>query len=204
MPLELGQEPLDRHGHELGAAEAGHVAEDVSRVEPLSGDVEIQRLDEAGGDLLEDACGEVVLSEQLLVAFEGARAVLGAGLAIQGILDIGAEDVGLDGLLGVPAEEVGEGNEPGHGVELLVGAEGVAEMSSEYGDGHDLKEDVAKEALPAVGDDPPPQRWDDAVEGVEAAILSGIDGRDHGGRDSLSKRYLSRESHAGLSRKKQP
>ena len=54
VPLELGQEPLDRHGHELGPAEAGHVAEDVGRVEPLSGDVEIQRFDEAGGDVLDD------------------------------------------------------------------------------------------------------------------------------------------------------
>ena len=77
-------------------------------------------------------------------------------------------------------------------------------MSSEFDDGHDLKEDVAKEALPSVGDDPPPQRWDDAVEGVEETILSGIDGMDHGGRNSLSKRCLSIECRAGLSRKKQP
>ena len=82
---------------------------------------------------------------------------VGAGLEVQGVLDVGAEDVGLDGLLGGPAEEVGEEDEPGHGVELLGGgAEGVAEVSSEFGDGHDLEEDVAKDALPSVGDDPPP------------------------------------------------
>ena len=39
-----------------------------------------------------------------------------------------------------------------------------------------------------------PTRWDDAVEGIEEAVLSGIDGMDHGGRNSLSKLWLSIES----------
>ena len=160
-------------------------------------------MDEAGGDVVEDACGEVVLSEQLLVAFEGARADRGAGLEVQGVLDIGAEDVGLDGLLGSPAEEVGEEDEPGHGVELLGGcAEGVTEVAAEFVNGHDLEEDVAKDALPAVGDDPPPDGRDDAVEGVEEAVLSGIDRVDHVGRNSLSKFWLSIESRPGMSREK--
>ena len=60
-------------------------------------------------------------------------------------------------------------------------------MLGELGDGHEFEEDVAKDALPAVGDDPPPDGGDDPVEGVEEAVLSGIDGRDHGERNSLSK-----------------
>ena len=73
MPLDLGQEPLDRHGHELGAAEAGHVTEDMGRVEPLAGDVEFEGVDKSGGDVVEDQGGEVVVAEELLIAFEGAR-----------------------------------------------------------------------------------------------------------------------------------
>jgi hypothetical protein len=72
VSLELSQGPLDGHGHELGAAEAGHVAEDGGRVEPLSGDVEIERPDEAVGDVVEDARGEVVVAAQRLIAFDGA------------------------------------------------------------------------------------------------------------------------------------
>ena len=68
--------------------------------------------------------GEVVLSEQLLVAFDGARGDRGAGLEVQGVLDIGAQDVGFGGLLGGPAEEVGEEDERGQGVELLGGRPG--------------------------------------------------------------------------------
>ena len=203
MPLELGQEPLDRHGHELGSAEGGHVAEDVGRVEPLSGDVEIEGTDELGGDLLEDACGEVVVAEELLIAFEGASADGGAGLEVQGVLDVGAEDVGFDGLLGGPAEEVGEEDEAGHGIEFLGGgAEGVAEVLAEFADGHDFEEDMAKDALPAVADDLPPGRRDDPFKGVEEAVLSGVDGVDHGGRNSFSKIWLSIESRRWLSRAK--
>ena len=51
----------------------------MGRVEPLSGDIEIERFDEAGSDLLEDARGEVVLSEQLLVAFDGAAETAAPG-----------------------------------------------------------------------------------------------------------------------------
>ena len=79
VPLELGQEPLDGHGHEVGSAEGGHVAEDVGRVESLSGDVEVEGVDEFRGDLVEDACGEVVVAEELLIAFEGASESVAPG-----------------------------------------------------------------------------------------------------------------------------
>ena len=141
MALELGQEPLDRDGHELGSAEGGHVAEDVGGVESLPGDVEVEGVDEFRGDLFEDACGEVVVAEELLIAFEGASAECGAGFEVQGVLDVGSEDVGFDGLLSVPVEEVGEEDEAGHGIEFFGGsAEGFAEVLGEVIDGHDLKE----------------------------------------------------------------
>jgi len=87
VALELGAEPLDGDGHELGAAEGGHVAEDVGRVESLSGDVEFEGFDESRGDLVEDACGEVVVPEELLIAFEGARAECNARLGVEGVLE---------------------------------------------------------------------------------------------------------------------
>ena len=116
VALELGQEPLDRDGHELGAAEGGHVAEDMGGVESLPGDVEVEGPDEFRGDRFEDPCGEVMVAEELLIAFEGARAECGARFEVEGVLHIGAKDVRFDGLLSVPVEEVGEEDESGHGV----------------------------------------------------------------------------------------
>ncbi len=75
-------------------------------------------------------------------------------------------------------------------------------MDAELGDGHDFEEDVAKDPLPAVGDDPPSDRRDDAVEGVEEAVLSGIDGVDHVGRNSFFRLWLSIECSSKLSRRK--
>lgn len=203
VPLELGQEPLDRHGQELGAAETGHMAEDMGRVEPLAGDVEIECPDEPVGDVLEDAGGEVVVAEELLIAFDGACGDRGAGFAVECVLDVGAEDVGFGGLLGGPSEEVGEEDEPGHGIEFLGGrAQGVAEVLSEFADGHHFEQDVAEDALPAVADDLPPGRRYDPVKGVEEAVLSRVDGVDHGGRNSFSKIRLSIEWRPGESRGK--
>jgi hypothetical protein len=53
---------------------------------------------------------------------------------------------------------------------------------------------MAKDALPTVGDDSATDRRDDAIEGIEEAVLSGIDGTNHGGRNSLPGRWLSMES----------
>ena len=71
VALELGQEPLDGDGHELGSAEGGHVAEDVGRIESLSGDVEVEVGDEFRGDVVEDLCGEVVVAEELSGSVRG-------------------------------------------------------------------------------------------------------------------------------------
>jgi len=177
------------------------VAADVGRVEPLAGDGEIVRPDKAGGDVLEDARGEIVVAEQRLIAFDGACGDRDARFEVQGVLDVGAEDVGFGGLPGGPAEEVGEEDEPGHGIEFLGGgAEGVAEVGGEFADGHDFEQDMANESLPAVADDLSPRRRDDAIEGVEEAVLPGVDGVDHGDRNSFPGYELSMARHPGKSR----
>ena len=122
MPLERGEEPLDRHGQELGAAEAGPVAEDVGRVEPLAGDVASERRDESGGDVVEDAGSAVVVADALLVAFESTGGDRGAGLEVQGIRDVGSEDGGLEGLLGVPSKKAARKTSPAMEESSLVGA----------------------------------------------------------------------------------
>ena len=132
VALELGQEAFDGDRHELGATEGGHMAEDVGRVETLSGDVEVEGVDELAGDVVEDASGEVIVAEESLIAFEGARGESGGRLGVEGVLDVGAEDVGFDGVLSGPVEEVGEEDEAGHGIEFFGGsAEGVTEVFGE-------------------------------------------------------------------------
>jgi len=99
------------------------------------------------------------------------------------------EDVGFDGLLRVPVEEVGEEDEAGHGKEFFGGsAAGVAEVFRQIADGHDFEDGVSKEPLPAVFDDLPACRRDDPLEGVEEAVLSGVNDVDHGRRNSFSSR----------------
>jgi hypothetical protein len=108
-----------------------------------------------------------------------------AGLGVEGVLDVGAEDIRLGGLLGGPAKEVGQEDQAGHGVELLGGPAPVrAEMVSQFVDGHEFEEDMSKDALPAVGDDALARGGDNAVEGVGGAGLSGVDGVNHNGRNS--------------------
>ena len=101
-----------------------------------------------------------------------------------------AEDVGFDGFLGGPAEEVGEEDEAGHGIEFLGGsAESVAEVLGQFADGHDFEEACRKtpcQPLPMIL---PAGGRNDPLEGVEEAVLSGVDGMDHGGRNSLFQRY---------------
>jgi hypothetical protein len=62
---------------------------------------------------------------------------------------------------------------------------------------------MAKDALPTFGDDLATGGRDDALEGVEEAVLSGIDEMDHGGRNSstglcLSIKLRQRESREKL------
>ncbi|MGC8643882.1 MAG: hypothetical protein ACP5XB_28810 [Isosphaeraceae bacterium] len=162
VPLDLRQEPLDGHRHELGSAEGGHVAEDMGRVEPLSADIKVEDVDEFLGDLVEDAGREVVVAEELLIAFQGACGERDAGFEVQGILNVGSEDVGFDGLLSGPVEEVGQEDEAGHGIEFFGGsAEGFTEVLGEVIDGHDLEDGMSKNPLPAVADDLASRRWND-------------------------------------------
>src|SRR3954453_14060682 len=109
----------------------------------------------------------------------------------------------FDGLLSVPVEEVGEEDESGHGIEFFGGgACGVTEVLGELVDGQDLEDGMSEDPLPTVSDDRPTGRRNDPLERVEEAVLSGVDGMDHGGRNSLSGNYLSIEWRPGKSREK--
>jgi hypothetical protein len=61
-------------------------------------------------------------------------------------------------------------------------------MVGEFGDGHEFQEDVSEDALPARGDDPLADGRDDPLERVEEVVLSGVDGVDHGRRNSLFRK----------------
>ena len=99
-----------------------------------------------------------------------------AGLQVEGVLDVAAEDVSLGGLVGGPVEEVGQEDQAGHRVQFLGGgAQFPAEMLGQFADGHQFEEDVSKDPLPARADDPLTGGGYDALEGVEEAILSGVD-----------------------------
>ena len=50
---------------------------------------------------------------------------------------------------------------------------------------------MPKDPLPTLGDDPLTGRGYDALEGVEEAILSGVDHVDHNGRNSCFRIWLS-------------
>ena len=50
---------------------------------------------------------------------------------------------------------------------------------------------MPKDSLPTLGDDPLTGRGYDALEGVEEAILSGVDHVDHNGRNSSFRIWLS-------------
>jgi hypothetical protein len=63
----------------------------------------------------------------------------------------------------------------------------------EFIDRHEWEEDMPEDGLPAVSEDLPTGWGYDPLEGVEEAILSGIDGMDHRGRNSFSRDRLSIE-----------
>ena len=189
---DLGEEPLDRHGHQLGATEAGHMRKDVGRVKPLAGDVEFQLLGQPGGHVLEDRDGQFVIAKHLLIAFDATSRDCDAGLEVEGVLDVAPEDVNLDGLLGGPAEEVGQEDQAGHRVQFLGGgAQFPTEILGQFANGHHFQEGMPKDPLPTLGDDPLTGRGYDALEGVEEAILSGVDHVDHNGRNSCFRIWLS-------------
>jgi hypothetical protein len=68
---------------------------------------------------IKDRRGEIIVAEELLIAFEGAAGESDAGFEVQGVLDVGSEDVGFDGLCSLSVEEVGEEDEAGHGIEFF-------------------------------------------------------------------------------------
>jgi len=60
---------LGRHAQKPRTAEAGHVAEDVRRIEPLPGDAEFQQGDEPAGVLVHSLSSQVVVDEEFAIAF---------------------------------------------------------------------------------------------------------------------------------------
>ena len=63
VALDLGQEPLERHAQQPRAAQLGHVAEHVRRVQPLLVDLGSQHLDQTGGHVVHHPLGQFVLLE---------------------------------------------------------------------------------------------------------------------------------------------
>ena len=186
VSLDLGQEPLDRHSHQLGATETGHVTEDMGRVEPLAGDVQFQLLSQPDRHVVEDLSSQFVLAKEFLIAFDGACRDRDAGFQVEGVLDVAAEDVSFGGLLGGPAEEVGQEDQASHRVQFLGGGSQLpTEMFGQFAHRHHFEEDVSKDTLPARADDPLTGGRDHALEGVEETVLSWVDDVDHSGRNSF-------------------
>ena len=73
----------------------------------------------------------------------------------------------------------------------LVGAQFPTEILGQFANGHHFQEGMPKDSLPTLGDDPLTGRGYDALEGVEEAILSGVDHVDHNGRNSCYRIWLS-------------
>ena len=166
----------------------------MGRVEPLAGDVDFELFRQSNRHVVEDLSGQFVLAKELLVTLNGARRHFNAGLQVEGVLDVAAEDVSLGGLLGGPVEEVGQEDQAGHRVQFLGGgSQFPAEMLGQFAHGHQFEEDVSKDSLPARADDPLTGGRYDALEGVEEAVLSRVDDVDHGGRNSFRTGCLSVE-----------
>ena len=64
-------------------------------------------------------------------------------------------------------------------------------MVGEPVDRHQFEDDMPNDSLPPFGDDSNPSGWDDALEGVEEAILSRVDGVDHVSHNYLGRSELS-------------
>jgi len=181
MPLHLGEEPLDGDGHQSHPPKAGHVAEHMRGVEPLLLDVEFEFLDQLLGYLVHDATGEFVIEEQITIAFKGAEAhLVDARPKVECVLDVGSEDVGINALLIVPVVGSLEKQKSGDGVEFLGGSSDPGmELFGEFGCGHEMEENVSKDALPTLANLFETQLWNNSFEEVEKVALLGIDGMAH-------------------------
>ena len=192
MPFHLRQETLDGHAQQSRPAEAGHVAEDVRRIEPLPGDVKLEQFDEPSGDLMHGPGGQVVVDEEFAMAFEGSLAeFVDAGPEIEGELHIGPKEEGLDRLGIGPVEGLLEEKQPGDGVKFLGGpAVGGVEMLAEGFGRHEFEEHGPKDRRPAVVELLAGERRKDAGKGVKQRDLSGIDGMAHVTSNSIADKEL--------------
>jgi hypothetical protein len=72
---------------------------------------------------------------------------------------------------------------------------------SEITDGHEFQEDMSKDALPSVANDPASGGGNHTVEGVKEAILSRVDGMDHGAQLLLQGMVKYRAKEQGVKKK---
>ena len=124
----------------------------------------------------------------MAIAFESSVAeFIDAGFEIEGELDIGAKQIGLDGLGVGPVEGLLEEEQAGDRVEFLGGpAEGGVIMLTERLDGHRVQDRGAKDSGPAGLEPLAGERREDVREGVEEGDLSGIDGMAHAMSNSMT------------------
>ena len=182
VTLHLREKSLVSDGHHAGAAEAGHVAEDVRRIEPLLVDLQIEFVDQLRGDFVHHLGGEIVVEKMGAIAFEGSAAHFGARLGIEGELDVGAKEEGFDGLVVGPVERFLEKEESGDGIQFLGGPahEGIV-VFAEFLDGHEDEQHGTKDGLPTLVEAFESEFAEEALEGVEQDRLRGIDDVLHAG-----------------------
>ena len=114
-----------------------------------------------------------------------------AGFEIEGELDVGAKQMGIDGGGVGPVEGLLEEEQAGDGVEFLGGPTvcGVRVLT-EFGDGHEFEDGGAKEGGPAGFESLACEGGEDVGEGVEEGELSGVDGMAHACSNSMNGREL--------------
>lgn len=157
-------------------------------VEALPRDVEFKHFRQPDRHVVEHLRRGVIVAKELLVAFDCARTEFSAGLEVESELDVGAEHIHLGGFLRGPVVEIGEEDEPSHRIEFFGGLAAIgAEMLSEMGNGKEVEDGMAKEALPTLFNGLASDWGEESQKGVEQAFLRGIDDVSHSERNSFCR-----------------
>jgi len=152
MTLQLRQEPLDRHAHQLASAKRHHVRKHVRRVQSLMRNVQLQRLDQRRGDTVKHLGGDVVLDEQGHVSLNGRMRHPGRGRNdVQCVMPTGIHHVTPDRLFDGEVEKLLEEDRPGHRVEFLGRTtEGGMEVLGDFADWHEMQDLRAEQPRPVL------------------------------------------------------